>query len=250
MEEMEPYMIVAIGGFIIGIVFGATVHLTNFCTMGGISDRILMGDGNRLRAWMLATAVAIIGTQIMAWNEMIDLSQSIYLSPTLGWLGNIVGGLIFGYGMTQASGCGSKNVARIGAGSLKGLIVVTIMGVVGYMTLRGLLGPLRLQLEGINIALDDSGIESQQLGDIAAGITGMETGTWRTIAMIVVPLAILAWCFKSADYRASRRHARRAASRRAQPFQRWRQAPPRSSEDARSWKLRSVRRAGTPWPGS
>ena len=206
MEELEPYMVVSIGGLLIGIVAGATIHLTNFCTMGGISDRVLMDSGNRLRAWMLATAVAIIGTQYLSWSEAIDLSQAIYTTPNLGWLGAIIGGLLFGYGMTRASGCSSKNLARVGSGSLKSLIVVMIVAFVGYMTLRGLIGPLRLQIETSNLALDGSGIESQKIGDILAGITGMAAETWHTVVMVLLPLAILAWCFKSAEYRSSKRH--------------------------------------------
>ncbi len=206
MYELEPHIITAIGGLVIGFVFGAAVQATNFCSMGGISDHVLMGNGNRLRAWVLATAVAIIGTQLMSWAGIIDLSEAIYTTPNLGWLGAIAGGLLFGFGMTKASGCGSKNVVRIGSGSLKSIVVVLVMGVVGYMTLRGLLGPLRLQLETSNIALDEGGIDTQQLGDLIASMTGMAVETWRAIVAVAVPAALLAWCFKSADFRASPRN--------------------------------------------
>jgi uncharacterized protein len=55
-------MIVGIGGLVIGLIFGAVVQRTNFCTMGSISDLVLMGDGRCFRAWVLAITVAIIGT--------------------------------------------------------------------------------------------------------------------------------------------------------------------------------------------
>ncbi len=50
---------------------------------------------------------------------MIDINESIYLTPNLGWLGAIIGGLMFGFGMTQAGGCGSKTLIRLGAGSFE-----------------------------------------------------------------------------------------------------------------------------------
>jgi len=103
MSEFSTTTIVAIGGFIIGLVFGAAAQRTNFCTMGAISDLALMGDGRRFRSWVLAIAVAIIGTQALHLGGVIDINKSIYLTTNLGWLGAIAGGAMFGFGMTQAA---------------------------------------------------------------------------------------------------------------------------------------------------
>lgn len=204
--ELEPYMIVAIGALVVGVVFGATVQLTNFCTMGGISDYVLMGEGNRFRAWLLAAAVAIIGSQALQSLGYVDLDESIYLTPNLGWLGAILGGFLFGFGMTKAAGCGSKNLARLGAGSLKSLVTVLVIGVVGYMTLRGLIGPLRLQLETTNLALDGMGISTQHMGDILASASGIDGATLRMAVAVIASLVLLWLCFKSASFRSSPRN--------------------------------------------
>ena len=90
-----------------GAVFGATAQATGFCTMGAISDMVAMGDLRRFRSWLLAMAVAIAGTQGLAAAGLIDLSTAIYLTPRLGWAGAVLGGLMFGYGMTLAGGCGA-----------------------------------------------------------------------------------------------------------------------------------------------
>ncbi|MGA7971658.1 MAG: YeeE/YedE thiosulfate transporter family protein, partial [Pseudolabrys sp.] len=74
MSGLTPTMIVGIGGLVIGLVFGVVVQRTNFCTMGSISDLVLMGDGRRFRAWVLAIAVAIIGSQILSFSGVVDLS--------------------------------------------------------------------------------------------------------------------------------------------------------------------------------
>jgi hypothetical protein len=41
--DWSPVYKVASLGFIIGIVFGAVVNKTNFCTMGAVSDWVNMG---------------------------------------------------------------------------------------------------------------------------------------------------------------------------------------------------------------
>ena len=50
--------------FGIAFVMGAVVNKTNFCTMGAVSDLVNMGDTGRIRAWVFAMAVAIIGVVI------------------------------------------------------------------------------------------------------------------------------------------------------------------------------------------
>jgi hypothetical protein len=51
--------------FVTAVVMGAVANKTNFCTMGAVSDWVNMGDSGRLRAWLLAMAVAILGVAAM-----------------------------------------------------------------------------------------------------------------------------------------------------------------------------------------
>jgi uncharacterized protein len=206
MSELATNTIVAIGGFAIGLIFGAVVQRTNFCAMGGISDFVLMGDGRRFRAWLLAIAVAIIGTQALYFAGIIDIDKSIYLAPNIGWLGAIVGGLMFGFGMTQTGGCASKNLVRLGGGSLKSLIVVVVLGIVAYMTLRGLLALPRLQIETTNINLTARGLHNQNLGEMAGAAVGIPAVYARAVAAAVVALLFLAICFKDEAFRRSPRN--------------------------------------------
>ena len=80
MSELSVTTIVGLGGFVIGLVFRAVVQRTDFCTTGGIFDLVPMGDGRRFRAWLLAIAVAIIGTQAFYFGSGVDIDNSIYLS--------------------------------------------------------------------------------------------------------------------------------------------------------------------------
>ena len=204
MEEIPTGLIVVIMGFGLGIVFGATAQRTNFCTMGAISDIVTMGNFNRFRAWMLATAVAIVGSQALHLTETVDLTRSIYLSANLGWFGAILGGLIFGFGMTLTGGCGNKTLIRLGSGSLKSLVVALVLGIFAYMTLRGLIGLARVEIEGLtNIDLKEMGLAYQGIPDLLA-VTGLTPATARLVAITVAVGGLILFCFKSAEFRASR----------------------------------------------
>jgi uncharacterized membrane protein YedE/YeeE len=76
--------------------------------MGAIADILIMGDWTRLRMWALALAVAIAGTTWLQFAGLIDVHNAIYTGSRLPWLSHLTGGLLFGIGMTLASGCGAK----------------------------------------------------------------------------------------------------------------------------------------------
>ena len=129
--------------FAIGAVFGLVANRTSFCTMGAVSDIVAMGDWNRMRMWAMAIAVAILGTSALQLVGLLEVSKSIYTSSKLLWLSHLVGGLSFGIGMTLASGCGSKTLIRIGGGNLKSLVVLLVLAVAAYATMRGVLAVAR-----------------------------------------------------------------------------------------------------------
>jgi uncharacterized membrane protein YedE/YeeE len=203
MDGLSVTTIVGLGGFAVGLVFGGVVQVTNFCTMGGISDLVLMGDGRRFRAWLLAIAVAIIGTQALYFGGVIDINKSIYLTPNLGWLGAIIGGAMFGFGMTQTGGCASKTLVRLGSGNLKSLIVMVVLGIFAYMTLRGLLALPRLRIETTNIDLTARGLHNQNLGEMAGMALGIPAAYARAGVAAAMALLLLVICFKDANFRRS-----------------------------------------------
>src|SRR4029078_13238018 len=142
------------GAFVLAFIFGAVGNKTHFCTMGAVSDWVNMGDTGRLRMWLLAMAVALLGASALHMTGVVDLSKSIYPSPTFTWLSYLVGGFLFGVGMTLGSGCGSHTLIRVGAGNLKSLVVYIFLGIAAYMTLRGLFGAFRVGvLEKASITL-------------------------------------------------------------------------------------------------
>ena len=173
--DWEPIYRVALFGLLVGMVFGAVTMKTNFCTMGAISDWVNMGSKDRLRAWFLAIGIAILVTQGMNATGIISIGDAIYLTPNFGWLGYVLGGFLFGVGMTLASGCGQRTLAKVGGGNLKSVVVMMFMGITAYMTMRGLIALFRVNaIEVTNINLSSSGIPDQGIGTLLAAATGLD----------------------------------------------------------------------------
>jgi uncharacterized membrane protein YedE/YeeE len=129
--------------FLGGLLLGVISQRTHFCTMGAISDVVNLGDWTRARQWLCAMGVAMMGFAALSDLGLIDASKTLYASTRLMWLSTLVGGLMFGYGMVIASGCGNKSLVRMGGGNLKSLVVVVVMGVSAFATLKGITAVLR-----------------------------------------------------------------------------------------------------------
>jgi uncharacterized membrane protein YedE/YeeE len=94
--------------------------------------------------WALAAGVAVLGFNAMVALGWVQAGDSIYASPRFIVLSNALGGLMFGFGMVLASGCGSKTLVRLGSGNLKSLVVFVVLGVTAFATLKGLTGVWRV----------------------------------------------------------------------------------------------------------
>jgi uncharacterized membrane protein YedE/YeeE len=195
MNEANPAQLVPYvtgGAFALAFVFGAVGNKTNFCTMGAVSDWVNMGDKNRLRMWLLAIAVALIGSSVLQLAGVVDFSKSIYPGPNFTWLSYIVGGFLFGVGMTLGSGCGSKTLIRIGGGNLKSLVVYVFLGIAAYMTLRGLFGAFRVGV------LERGSVTFATGQDLPALL-----GVHRSILAAVIGGGLLVYVYLSKEFRAS-----------------------------------------------
>lgn len=205
MMEWEPVYRVAMLIFMIGIIFGAVVNKTNFCTMGAVSDWVNMGNKDRLRAWLLAIGIAILVTQAMQFKGIIDVTEAIYLTPNFGWLGYLLGGFVFGVGMTLASGCGQRTMVRVGGGNLKSLVVMILLGLTAYMTMRGLLALVRVNaIEITNIDLAAKNIANQGMGTLISSVLGVENSALvsRVIAVLLGG-GLVVYAFLGKEFRRS-----------------------------------------------
>jgi len=186
-----------------GLALGWVALRANFCVMGGITDILLMGDWRRFRAWLLAIAVAVLGTEALRLAGWVRLDGAPYLSPAFGWMAAAVGGVLFGFGMTLSGGCVQRSLVRLGAGSPKALLVIATAALFAWLTARGPLAPLRQWL--MEFANPLEAIPEQSAVPLLTPMLDLPTPTMRTAVALVVGTALLGFCLHGKNFRASPR---------------------------------------------
>jgi uncharacterized protein len=189
--------------FALAFAFGAIANRVNFCTMGAVTDVVHVGDWRRMRMWLLAIAVAIAGVGILEATGQVDFAKNIYTTSRVSWLSCVVGGFMFGFGMTLASGCGSKTLIRIGAGNLKSLVVLIVLAVSAYMTLKGLFAVVRVNaLDPLRFDTAAFGAARSDLASVIGALTG--GGSALHVAVpLVAAAAVALFVLASRDFRGS-----------------------------------------------
>ncbi|HEV2978129.1 MAG TPA: YeeE/YedE family protein [Casimicrobiaceae bacterium] len=195
--------LVAWCAFGLAVAFGAVANRVNFCTMGAVSDLVTMGDWRRMRMWLLAIAVAIAGATWLDASGLVELGKSIYTTPRVAWLSHLVGGFLFGFGMTLASGCGSKLLIRAGAGNLKSMVTLIVLAIAAYMTLKGLFAVWRVQtLDTMRLDTTAFGAAHSDLGSVVTALSGGKS--LKAVLPFAFAAAVAAFVLGSRDFRASR----------------------------------------------
>ena len=186
--------------FALAVVFGAIAQRTHFCTMGAVADIVNMGDWTRMRMWLMAMGVAIIGFNAMVALGWVQAGQSVYAGPRLVWLSNTLGGVLFGFGMVLASGCGSKTLVRIGGGSLKSLVVFFVLAVAAYATLRGVTAVARVAtVDTVALTL----ASGQDLPSLLAAFTGASRGSLALLLGSVIGGAFIVFALAKPEGRSA-----------------------------------------------
>ncbi|MFO1311008.1 MAG: YeeE/YedE family protein [Burkholderiales bacterium] len=194
-------LLVAGLAFALAFVFGAVANRVNFCTMGAVTDVVNFGDWRRMRMWVLAIATAIVGAGVLSALGVVDFAKSIYTSAKVAWLSAIVGGFLFGFGMTLSSGCGSKTLIRAGAGNLKSWVVLVFLGVAAYMTLKGIFAVWRSA--GLDPWRFDVSAMGAATSDLPAIAAALGLGAVKAWIPFVVAAMLLVYVFKDREFRAT-----------------------------------------------
>ncbi len=190
---------------ILGFILGFIVNKTNFCTMGAVSDWVNIGDLNRFKAWMLATAIAVLGVSILEFIDIINLdaSRPPYRDSVFFWPRYLIGGLMFGVGMTLTSGCGNKTLIRLGGGNLKSFVVLLVAGSMAYLMTRtdfyGLI--FHSWMSPISPDLAKIGIADQSLAAIFSAFLIFENLEIFSFSLgIIISLTIFIFIIKAGDF--------------------------------------------------
>jgi hypothetical protein len=162
----------ALGGLAIGAAAGFAVRHARLCTFGAIEDALMGGDSRRLRIFGLALGIAILGTQALIVGGFLNPELATYTPAALPLVAILIGSVMFGIGMAMVGTCGFGSLVRLGAGDLRSLVVVLVLGGAAYATLRGVFAGFRVGfLESLSLAMPDGArSDIASLSSLALGI--------------------------------------------------------------------------------
>ncbi len=200
--DIEPRFWVLIAGFLLGLIAGFAARAATFCTLGAIADVVVVQNHRRLRAWALALAVALLGSQALQQFEVIDLDQSIYLALPFNVVTALTGGWLFGLGMALVGTCGFGTLIRLGGGDLRALIDMACLGLFAYVTLSGPLAYVRVYAaEATNITTP--GLAVPGIAELAGHIANRSAADLHLPLAALIGAALLFYSLKGRDLRRS-----------------------------------------------
>ena len=171
-------------GLLGGVAAGYAVRRARLCSFGAAEALWLRGDALRLRAFGLALAVAVAGTQALVLAGLLDLGDVRILGDVLPVGGALLGGVVFGVGMAFVGTCAFGALLRLGGGDLRALVVLVVFGAVAWATLLGSLAWTGRLLGRLVVPLARPDLAGLLAGPGAPG---------RAIVTAAVLLALLGW---------------------------------------------------------
>ncbi|MCK4388774.1 MAG: YeeE/YedE family protein [Desulfobacterales bacterium] len=148
----------------IALLSGFVMHRSRFCFAATFRDPFMTGDSEKTQSVILSILIVMVGVAMIKWldatyiakvSEMTGIREKIieyrwgifmresrYVFSNAGW-GGIVGGIIFGFGMILAGGCGSGTLWRVGEGQIKLWAAMVTMAISNSLTKAWLWPKLR-----------------------------------------------------------------------------------------------------------
>lgn len=196
-ESISDGAIAAIIGLLGGVVLGLSARLGRFCTLGAIEDYLYQGSDTRLRMWILAIGVAGMATTGLIATGALTASDTVYFGAPFSPIASILGGLMFGYGMSLAGNCGFGALARTGGGDIRAFLIVLVMGISSYIAISGPLAAARVHF------IDSTQISTtlRSYPDLFARLTSLPS----TLFGVLFSAALMAFALTSSSFRAQQK---------------------------------------------
>lgn len=197
----EP-ITVTVGALVIGIVFGVAAQQSRFCVRSAVMDVTGRYAGTlrwqRLAVWLGVFGAAIAATQFLIHRGSFDPEGVRQLTNARSISGVLIGGLLFGIGMSLTRGCVSRLTVLSATGNLRAVFSLAVFAPVAYATFDGALTPLRQTLLGLWIVGPDTNLNllselgGTPLGGIALGgvIAAVALAAGRVFGL---PFVTLLW---------------------------------------------------------
>ena len=142
-ESYGEKTVLAVGGIIIGAMFGFFAQRSKFCLRSAVLEFWHWKFGEKIAVWLLTFSSAVIGVQGLILTKHLDVGVTRQIATTGSISGALVGGLLFGVGMTMTRGCASRLLILSANGNLRALLSGLIFAVTAQAALGGALSPWR-----------------------------------------------------------------------------------------------------------
>ncbi|SEO43424.1 Sulphur transport [Salinihabitans flavidus] len=154
-DTLTASQAVVILALVVGVLFGVLAERSKFCFRRG-----LVGEYRRsaLGVWLMALAVAVVGTQAAVHAGLITFGDHRFMSTDLPLLALVIGGGLFGIGMVLTRGCASRLTVLIGTGNLRALMSVVVFAIVAHAAMKGLLAPLRVAVTSVTVPIESAAL--------------------------------------------------------------------------------------------
>lgn len=140
--------VLALGGGLIGILFGALAQRSRFCLRAATLEVAHGSLGKSLTIWLFVFSTALISTQLLIVFDLFNTGTVRQLNNVGSLSGAIIGGLMFGVGMVLTRACASRMLVLSATGNLRALLSGLVFAVVAQASRDGLLSPLRSAING------------------------------------------------------------------------------------------------------
>jgi hypothetical protein len=119
------------GGFLLfGVVIGLFMQRTRFCFVRAFREPFMTGNGDATKAVAIAVIIAATGFTILKWTDLREWETQV---SSAFWLGSLLGGFIFGIGMSMSGGCATGSLWRAGEGHVKLWVAVIAFALSGSL---------------------------------------------------------------------------------------------------------------------
>lgn len=100
-----------------GVMLGIISQRSRLCMVHAFREPFITGDASHTKAILLGLIVSVIGFSVVK-ADVFAGREGDFVRATF-WQGSLIGGIIFGFGMVLAGGCGGGMMWRVGEGHVK-----------------------------------------------------------------------------------------------------------------------------------
>ena len=165
----------------IGLVFGYILQRGRFCMYTAFRDILLIRDLTLFKAYLFALVIQAVLVHLFMGLGLLSFSV-----PSFFWLTSLVGGYVFGLGMTLAGGCSSSSYYRIGEGMVGSFVVVLMFIIFAAATSGGFLSPVAATLRSVRVEMGENSATLHHF---------LGLNPWVFMGLVFIPLAV--WLLRS-----------------------------------------------------